>query len=106
MEAIALLNTWESMIVAVLGAVLWALPFNGRWELWHHSVGLLLVLAVAVTSALIHQRLDAVVNGAIQGMAGLGVSWVLVEATIQASAFKKWVESRRRPPEPPPERGD
>lgn len=100
MEALELLNTWESVIVAILGAVLWALPVNGRWELWHHSVGLVLVLAVAVASAAIHQRIDAVVNGALQGMAGLGVSWVLVETTIQASAFKTWLQERRRAPQP------
>lgn len=105
MEAIALRNTWESVIVAILGAVLWALPFNGRWELWHHIVGLLLVLAVSVASALIHQRIDAVVNGAVQGMAGLGVSWVVVEAGIQATAFKRFLEARRSTTPPPRREG-
>jgi hypothetical protein len=99
MEATRVLTTWQAVFVAVLGAILWGLPFEARWERWHHSIGLLLVLAVSVASALIDHDLNAVVNGALQGMAGLGVSWVLVETTIQASAVKRRLVAMRRPPD-------
>jgi hypothetical protein len=75
------------MTVALLGAALWALPLHGRWPLWHHSIGLLLALATGAITAAVAGDVGALVEGALQGMLGLSVSWVLIEAFIITRAM-------------------
>jgi hypothetical protein len=75
------------MTVALLGAALWALPLRGRWPLWHHSIGLLLALATGAITAAVAGDVGALVGGALQGMLGLSVSWVLIEAFIITRAM-------------------
>lgn len=77
---------WQGAIVAVLSACLWALPIKGRWPLWHHSIGLALVALVGAVTALRAGDVEAFPGGALQGMAGLGVSWLLIESVILARA--------------------
>jgi hypothetical protein len=81
------LQTWQAMTVALLGAALWALPLHGRWPLWHHSIGLLLALATGAITAAVAGDVGALVEGALQGMLGLSVSWVLIEAIVLTRAL-------------------
>lgn len=88
------LQTWQAMVVALLGATLWALPFRETWPLWHHSIGLLLVLLAGLVTAVVAGDIGALVEGALQGMLGLSVSWVLIEAGILGKAVATRVRKR------------
>jgi hypothetical protein len=90
------LQTWQAMVVALLGATLWALPFRETWPLWHHSIGLLLVLLAGLVTAAVSGDIGALVGGALQGMLGLSVSWVLIEAGILSKAIGQRVKRGRR----------
>lgn len=90
------LHTWQAVSVALLGAVLWSLPINGRWRLWQHSVGLLLVLVVGLATACISESMAEVTTGALQGMFGYGVSRLLGDASVLTHAAGREVSARRR----------
>lgn len=92
------LQTWQAMFVALLGAALWALPLNGRWQLWHHSIGLMLALAAGIVTAVVARDAGALVDGALQGMLGLSVSWVLIEAGILGRAMAARLRPTRKVP--------
>jgi hypothetical protein len=95
------LQTWEAMAVALLGAGLWALPIKGRWPLWHHSIGLWLVALVGAVSAVRARDLAAFAPGALQGMLGLSVSWLLIEAVVIGRAIGRRVSQSPKTERPP-----
>jgi hypothetical protein len=83
-SVLAPLTTWESVVVALVGAALWALPVRHEWKRWQRSVGLLLVTVVARASAALVGEVHGVVHGAAQGLTGLAVSWLLVKIVGRA----------------------
>lgn len=74
------------MVVAIFGAALWSLPISGRWHLWHHSIGLMLVCVVGAVHALLVGDLQQFPYGALQGAVGLSASWVILELGVLGKA--------------------